>query len=85
MIRAMPMSAMLAVALAVPAAVSADAASTALAVPGGRHPVGVTTMEPAVTVWYPARKAGAPMRYRDYVELALRDAGPGPDGKPRTI
>ena len=47
--------------------------------------MGVTVIDPAVIVWYPARRAGAPMRYRDYVALALPDAGPGPDGKPGTL
>lgn len=47
--------------------------------------MGVTVVEPAITVWYPARRAGVPMRYRDYVALALRDAGRGPDGAPRTL
>jgi len=38
-------------------------------------------------VWYPAREPvlGAPATYKDYVELALRDAAPGPAGKARTV
>jgi dienelactone hydrolase len=57
-----------------------------LALAGGPYAVGVRVMEPATVVWYPARPGPtSKARYRDYVELALRDAAPGPDGKPRTI
>jgi len=43
-------------------------------------------IEPATAVWYPAQRGvPSPTRYRDYVQLALRDAAPGPDGKARTI
>jgi dienelactone hydrolase len=46
------------------------------------YAVGMEVAGPA-TVWYPAARAGAPLRYGDYVDMALRDA-PGPDGTPRT-
>ena len=48
--------------------------------------MGLRVIEPATVVWYPAQQGpSSPARYRDYVELALRDAAPGPDGKARTI
>ena len=58
-----------------------------LAVAPGQHAVGVRLIEPATVVWYPAGPpaVGAPMTYRDYVALALRDAAPQPDGKARTV
>jgi dienelactone hydrolase len=57
-----------------------------LAVAPGPHAVGVRVMEPAAVVWYPAQAGPtSKARYRDYVELALRDAAPAPDGKPRTV
>ena len=69
-------------ALAAPAGVA-----TPLAVTAGPHPVGVRSIEPATVVWYPAERRGpsAPVTYRDYVRLALRDTAPGPDGKARTL
>jgi dienelactone hydrolase len=70
----------------VAAGVSAGAA-TPLAVAPGPHPVGVRLMPPATVVWYPAERSvpAPPMRYRDYVLLALRDAAPEANGKARTI
>jgi dienelactone hydrolase len=60
---------------------------TSLAVAPGPHPVGVRLMEPATVLWYPAerRVPAPPMRYRDYVLLALRDAAPEAGGAARTI
>ena len=60
--------------------------ATALSVSGGPHAVGVRVVEPAAVVWYPAQRQGrpTPATYRDYVQLALRDAAPGQGGKPRT-
>ena len=49
----------------------------------GRHAVGVEVLGP-VTVWHPAAHTGAPLRYGAYLDLALVDAGRGPDGAPRT-
>jgi dienelactone hydrolase len=46
----------------------------------------VRVIQPATVVWYPARPApSAPLKYRDYVHLALLDAAPEAKGKPRTI
>jgi dienelactone hydrolase len=61
--------------------------ATLLAVAAGPHAVGVRVIEPATVVWYPGQHRGldSPATYRDYVQLALRDAEPGPDGKPRTV
>jgi dienelactone hydrolase len=60
--------------------------ATPLAVSAGPHAVGLRVIEPATAVWYPAQRGvSSPTRYRDYVQLALRDAAAGPDGKPRTI
>jgi len=60
--------------------------ATTLAAPGGPYAVGLRVIEPATVVWYPAAPAPGPiMTYRDYVELALRDAAPAPDGTARTI
>lgn len=74
-------------ALLAQAAPAAPGIATALAVPGGPHAVGLRVIEPATVIWYPADQQGRhlPTRYRDYVELALRDAEPGPDGKARTV
>jgi dienelactone hydrolase len=55
-----------------------------LAVAGGPYAVGTTVLEPSLAVWYPARGPGERMTYGDYVDLALRDAGRGPGGEPRT-
>ena len=65
----------------------ASGVATPLAVTAGPHPVGVHVIEPATVVWYPAQRPGpqSPTKYRDYVELAVRDAAPGPDGKARTV
>jgi dienelactone hydrolase len=61
-------------------------AETPLAVTPGPHAVGLRVIEPATVVWYPAQAgATSKARYRDYVQLALRDAAPAPDGKPRTV
>jgi predicted dienelactone hydrolase len=60
--------------------------ATPLSAAGGPHTVGIRLIEPATVVWYPARPAAqAPATYRHYVLLALRDAGPGQDGKAPTI
>jgi dienelactone hydrolase len=68
------------------AAVGPIAATSLVATPGP-HAVGVRLIEPATVVWYPAQRPalGAPMTYRDYVALALRDAAPQPGGKARTV
>jgi dienelactone hydrolase len=73
---------LLLLALAAPSGVA-----TPLAATGGPHAVGVRVIEPATVVWYPAAHRGrpAPLTYRDYVRVALRDAAPGPDGKARTL
>jgi dienelactone hydrolase len=61
-------------------------AEAPLTVTPGPHAVGLRVIEPATVVWYPARAGPtSKARYRDYVQLALRDAAPAPDGKPRTI
>jgi dienelactone hydrolase len=75
-----------AVLLLAQAAAGSSGLATALAVSGGPHAVGVRLMEPATVVWYPAQRQGrhTSTTYRDYVELALRDAAPGPGGKART-
>lgn len=64
-------------------ALSTARGGSVLALGAAKHAVGVEAAGP-VTVWYPAARAGAPLRYGDYVDMALRDAGPEPDGKPRT-
>lgn len=76
-------TAVLLLALAGPGSASV---ATPLAVTPGPHAVGLRVIEPATAVWYPAQRGvSSPTRYRDYVQLALRDAAAEPDGKPRTI
>jgi len=68
-------------------ALGAAGVAVPLVVGGGPHGVGLRVLQPATVVWYPARAPalGAPATYQEYVQLALRDAAPGPGGKPRTV
>jgi dienelactone hydrolase len=76
----------LAVLLIALAGAGSPRAEAPLAVTPGPHAVGLRVIEPAIVVWYPAQVGPtSKARYRDYVQLALRDAAPAPDGKPRTI
>jgi dienelactone hydrolase len=68
------------------AAPGASGVAAAVSAAGGPHTVGIRVIEPVTVVWYPARPAPqAPATYRDYVLLALRDAGPGEEGKAPTV
>ena len=69
------------------AGLGASGAATTLGVGPGLHRVGLRLVEPATVVWYPAERRipAPPMKYRDYVLLALRDTAPEASGAARTI